>query len=146
MNEKWDRRFLEMARLVSTWSKDPSTKIGVVLVKDRKVVATGYNGFPTGVADDERLHEREEKYALIVHAEMNAILQAGHDAEGSTLYLWGFTGPPCRGCTKHVIQAGIKRVVVNGGNPPPDRWKAELDAAYATYEEVGVPMDVVEID
>ena len=138
MSNKWDMRFLEMARHVSEWSKDPSTKVGVVLVKDRKVVATGYNGFPKGIADDERLHNREQKYALVVHAEMNALLQAGRDADGSTLYLWGFAGCPCQNCTKHVIQAGVERVVYYDGNPPPARWAAELEASRSTLEEAGV--------
>jgi dCMP deaminase len=138
MNPKWDRRFLEMARLVSSWSKDPSTKIGVVLVKDRKVVATGYNGFPTGIADDDRLDDRERKYALVVHAEMNALLQAGRDAEGSTLYLWGFSGCPCQNCTKHIIQAGVKKVVYYDGPTPPERWAAELEAARNTLGEASV--------
>lgn len=59
---KWDRRFMEMAQLVSTWSKDPSTKIGAVLVRSNKIVATGYNGFPSGIVDDKRLQNRDKKY------------------------------------------------------------------------------------
>ena len=138
MNPKWDRRFLELAQLVSTWSKDPSTKIGVVLVKNRKVVATGYNGFPVGIEDDDRLHDRERKYALVVHAEMNALLQAGRDAEGSTLYLWGFSGCPCQNCSKHIIQAGVKNIVYYDGPQPPERWAGELEAARATLREAGL--------
>ena len=138
MNSKWDMRFLRLAEMVSTWSKDPSTKVGCVLVKDRKVVATGYNGFPQGIADDERLDDREKKYALVVHAEMNALLQAGTEARGSTLYLWGFAGVPCQNCAKHVIQAGVEAVVYYDGNPPPERWADELAAARRTLEEAGV--------
>src|SRR5688572_32906130 len=66
---KWDRRFLQVAKLFSTWSKDPSTQIGSVIVgTDRVIRSTGYNGFARGVADDARLHDREQKYPLIVHA------------------------------------------------------------------------------
>lgn len=135
-----------MAELVSTWSKDPSTKIGVVLVKNRKVVATGYNGFPAGIADDERLNIREKKYALVVHAEMNALLQAGTEAAGSTLYLWGFSGCPCQNCTKHVIQAGVREVVYYDGVEPPERWADELVAARSTLEEAGVKIKAVSLD
>jgi len=141
MSNKWNMRFLRMAEMVSDWSKDPSTKVGVVLVKDRKIVATGYNGFPEGIADDDRLNNREKKYALVVHAEMNALLQAGHDSRGSTLYLWGFAGCPCQNCTKHVIQAGVRKVVYYDGVPPPERWADELAAARLTLEEAGVEIE-----
>lgn len=139
--KKWDRRFLEMAELVSLWSKDPSTKVGVVLVKNRKVVATGYNGFPQGIADNDRLNDREKKYTLVIHAEMNALLQAGHDANGSTLYLWGFAGCPCQNCAKHVIQAGVQRVVYYDGTPAPERWADELAAARTTLKEAGLEIE-----
>ncbi len=135
--DKWDIRFLRLAREVSTWSKDPSTQIGVVLVQNRRVVGTGFNGFPPGIADDKRLHDRAEKLALVVHAELNAILQAGREARGATLYMWGFTSAPCRNCTKHVIAAGIDKVVSSGA-PTPPRWADDLRAAEETLEEAGV--------
>jgi dCMP deaminase len=143
--KKWDQRFMELARLVSTWSKDPSTKIGVALVKDRKVVSTGYNGFPAGIADDDRLHDRPVKYTLVVHAEMNALLQAGHDASHSTAYLWGFPGPPCQQCAKHLIQAGVKRVVTRAGEDNP-RWAEDFKIARAMLAEAGVTLDTIEMD
>lgn len=118
-------------------SKDPSTQIGVVLVKDRRVVGTGYNGFPAGIADDKRLHDRDEKLALVVHAEMNAILNAGHESRGATLYMWGFTSAPCRNCTKHVIAAGITKVI-SSGIPTPERWQDDLRASEETLREAGV--------
>ena len=120
---KWDFRFMGIARSVATWSKDPSTKIGAVIVNaDRHIVATGYNGFPSGLGDDFRLEIRDMKYPRIIHAEMNAILQAGRDCIGSTLYMWGMEGAPCTNCTKHLIQAGIKRVVAAGPlHPEPFR-------------------------
>lgn len=144
MNEKWDLRFMKLAEMVSTWSKDPSTQIGVVLVKDRKVVSTGYNGFPVGVADDDRLNVREQKYPIIVHGEMNALLQAGHDSRGSTLYLWGFPGPPCQDCAKHVIQAGVTRIVTRAGEPEA-RWADAINAAYGILDEAGIPVETVEL-
>ncbi len=149
---KWDHRFLEMAKHISTWSKDPSTKVGAILVNDlNQVVGMGYNGFPRGIADTNgRLNNREEKYKLTVHAEVNAIIQAGHAARGSTLYVYpSFMVPPiCHECCKSVIQAGIKRIVgykPDENDPKVQRWKdsisvsremwAELDLACSIYDE-----------
>lgn len=136
--DKWEVHFLRLAREASLMSKDPSAKVGAVLVRDRRVVGTGYNGFPPGIADNRRLHDRDEKLALVVHAEMNAILQAGRThANGATLFLWGFLGAPCRNCTKHIIAAGIDRVVVSGRQVP-DRWAEDLARAEKTLDEGGV--------
>ena len=78
MSEKWDKRYLELARHISEWSKDPSTKIGAIAIGDHgQVLSQGYNGFPRGINDDTfRLTVREVKYKYIVHAEMNAIYNA----------------------------------------------------------------------
>lgn len=141
--EKWDRRYLTLADAVAQWSKDPSTKIGVVIVKDNVVQATGYNGFPPGVADDGRLHEREKKYPIIVHGEMNAILQAGNRCRGATLYLSSpFGGVPCSNCTKHLITAGITRVVgyVAGDNP---RWTEDCKRAEDLLHEAGIKVTLL---
>jgi dCMP deaminase len=145
MSLEWDRRFMRLAREVASWSKDPSTKVGVVLVKDRKVVATGYNGFPPGIADDSRLRDREQKYRLIVHAEMNALLQAGHDARGATLYQYGFLGGHCcDNCTKHVITAGVARVVCMEG-PIRAEWYDEIKRAKQTFYESAVKLSEITI-
>src|SRR6056297_1129882 len=90
---KWDERFLDMAELVATWSKDPSTKIGAVCVEpqSKRILSMGYNGFPRGIADlDWRYEDKEVKYSLVVHAEANAIYNAtsnGVSLEGSTIYV-----------------------------------------------------------
>ena len=78
MSGKWDVRFIELAKHISLWSKDPSTKVGCVVVgEDREIRSTGFNGFPRGIDDDdERLMDREKKYPLICHAEENAIMHA----------------------------------------------------------------------
>lgn len=147
---KWDRRFLELAKHVSTWSKDPSTQVGAVIVNDKRVVVgLGFNGFPRGVDDDVgRYNDREIKYKLIVHAEVNAILTAGDRAEGATIYVYPAFGLPplCSNCGKAVIQAGIKRVV--GYKPDVDaataaRWADELAISYQMCAEADVRMDVV---
>jgi len=142
--EVWDRRFLELAKTVSTWSKDPSTKVGAVLVTpDKRVVGMGFNGFPRGVADDERLNERELKYEIVVHAEVNAILQAGHQAKGATLYCYpSFQLPPiCSRCAGVAIQAGIATII--GYKPDPDdernqRWSESISIAKTMWEEAGL--------
>jgi dCMP deaminase len=111
---KWDKRFLEMARFIALWSKDRSTKCACVLVKDNRVIATGYNGFPEGTEDydNEEKHERPEKYFWFEHAERNAIYSAarkGVAVEGATAYV---TGPPCVDCTRGMIQAGVVDVII----------------------------------
>jgi dCMP deaminase len=111
---KWDHRFLDLAEHIAQWSKDPSTKVGAVLVQGNQVVGLGYNGFPRGVDDtEERYKNRELKYKLVVHAEVNAILMAGPNAKGGTLYVWpSFMLPPiCTECCKIAIQAGVAEIV-----------------------------------
>lgn len=122
---KWDKRFMELAQQISTWSKDPSSKIGAVIVNDeRRILATGYNGFPRGIDDSyERLNNRDEKYPRIIHAEMNALMNAlynGVSVKGATIYVFGL--PVCSECTKSVIQAGIKRVVIPNMKDVPQKW------------------------
>ena len=111
---KWDLRFLELAKHISDWSKDPSTKVGCIIVgEDREIRSTGFNGFPRGIEDtDERLNDREQKYPLICHAEENAIMHAariGVSLKGCTAYV---TWPPCNRCSRSLIQAGIKKIVI----------------------------------
>lgn len=106
---KWDQRFINVAKEVASWSKDPSTKVGAVLVSPcRKKVSWGYNGLPSSIADtDERLLNKELKNKLTVHAELNCILNAT-DTIGWTLYV---TKPPCIKCAAAIIQANIEVVV-----------------------------------
>lgn len=106
----WDERFLELADFVSGWSKDPSTKVGCVLVSDRKVVlGIGYNGFPRGVEDTlERLEDRPTKYKLVQHAERNAIQQSDGSLVGSAAYV---TAKPCAQCCGALIQAGVTKII-----------------------------------
>lgn len=108
--DHWDIRFLELARHIAGWSKDPSTKVGCVITSpDRRVVSTGFNGFPTGVKDSiERLNDRSVKYEMVVHAERNAIISARKDLSGHRLYS---TLQPCSVCASMIIQAGIAEVI-----------------------------------
>lgn len=136
---EWDRRALDFARHVAGWSKDPSTKVGAVILDEgHHVVAIGYNGFPADVADtDERLCDRDMRLALTIHAELNAILNAkGKVSRSCTLYT---SVPPCVACAAVIIQAGIRRVV---SLPPPagyeDRWAASCRTAREIFIEAGV--------
>jgi len=135
---KWDRRFLDVARLFSTWSKDPSTRIGCVIVgPNLEIRSTGYNGFARGVADDDRLHDRDQKYPHIVHAEENAILNAtliGTTLKGCTSYA-GWT--PCTRCARMLIQVGIAEVIFDDREIP-ERWQADFKTAQRMLAEAGV--------
>lgn len=143
--EKWDRRFLELAKIVSTWSKDPSTQVGSVLVDNRKnVVGLGYNGFPRGVRDlEERYNNRELKYQMVVHAEENALIAAGNRSRGSTLYVYpSFMLPPiCSRCCSSAIQAGISTIVGYLSDVEPERaarWKDSILISKSMCDEAGV--------
>jgi dCMP deaminase len=137
---KWDKRFLRIAQEISTWSKDPSKQIGAVIVNsDKRILATGYNGFPKGIDDaEEKYDNRELKYELIVHAEMNAIYNAtfnGISLKDSTLYVWGL--PVCSECAKGIIQVGINRVVMSASDVP-QRWIDSFEKTQALFEEAEV--------
>src|SRR6266478_3406490 len=144
-SNKWDLRFLELAKIVSTWSKDPSTKVGAVLVNDLKqVVGMGYNRFARGVEDsDERLNDRETKYKFVVHAEVNAIIQAGDAARGSILYVYpSFMMPPiCHECCKVAIQAGVQGIVgfsPDETDPRVQRWKDSISVSREMWHEANL--------
>ena len=146
MSIKWDYRFLEVAKLISTFSKDPSTKTGGVIVRpDRSIASVGFNGFPRKIADTlELLSNREEKYKRIVHSEMNAILNAYGPVTGYTLYNW--PGQSCARCAVHVIQAGIIRVVYpeNSHTDFGIRWREETELANSLFKEAEVEVISIE--
>ena len=134
---KWDDRFLALASSVKGWSKDPSTQIGAVIAKDNRVLSTGYNGFPAGISDDDRLNTREVKYGLVVHAEMNAIFNAAKNGvalRGSTIYVDGLH--VCKECAKAISSVGINRVVATGKDTV--RWSDSLNEAAEVLKEAGV--------
>ena len=135
---KWDKRFLEMVELVASWSKDPSTKVGAVIVDHRqRVVSVGFNGLPRGIEDtEELLNDRAVKYEMIMHAEVNAILFSNRPLEGCTLYA---THPPCPRCAAVICQSGISTVVTT--EPSEDylsRWKESCDISLSLYKGAGV--------
>ncbi|ARQ95299.1 deoxycytidylate deaminase [Bradyrhizobium phage BDU-MI-1] len=138
----WDRHFLGVAKAVANASKDPSTKIGAIIVRpDRSEVSQGYNGFPKGIADTaERLNDRDQKLELVIHGEENALLKAHENVSGCTMYVWPLFS--CAKCALKIIQSGITRVV----SPPAtqERWKASYEKAMALYDEAGVAYTFIE--
>lgn len=110
----WDEYFMSLAHLSGMRSKDPNTQVGACIVNERKrIVGIGYNGLPYGCNDDEYPWERDggfldTKYAYVVHAELNAILNATEPLQNCTIYVSLF---PCNECAKAIIQSGIKEVV-----------------------------------
>ena len=131
----WDLHWLVMAELVASRSKDPSTKTGAVIVSPQNIrVSDGYNGFPQRIKDDDRLNDRQLKYRMIVHCEMNAVLFARQDLSGHTLYTWPFSS--CDRCAVHMIQAGISRVVAPVNKEP--RWEEALNFAINLFHEAGM--------
>ena len=143
-SDKWNKRFMELAFLVASWSKDPSTKTGAVIVgPDKEIRATGYNGPVRGVDDDipERL-ERPTKYDFFEHAERNALFNAcltGVQVKGCTMYA---THAPCVDCARAIIQAGIKTVITNkiviDENTPKNTWRDKLIVSSQMFKEAGV--------
>jgi dCMP deaminase len=151
---KWDVRWLEDAAHVARKSKDPSTKVGAVIVRPNgdgpgDKIAEGWNGFPRGIADTgERLTDRDMKLKLVVHAEQNAILNAGRigvSCLGAYLYVvatdksgkvWG--GPPCTRCTVETIQSGIIQVISYPLKTAPSRWHDDCKFAGTLLEEARV--------
>ena len=141
ISSAWDRKFLELAKHISTWSKDPSKKIGAVAVgANRNILATGYNGFPKGIQDtEERLNDRETKYELVVHAEMNCIYNAvenGVSLKDSHLYVYGL--PICHECAKGVVQVGIGRVIIEDRLCAEQRWSDSFAKSKRIFNEGNV--------
>jgi dCMP deaminase len=143
----WDARFLDLAEMVSSWSKDTSTKVGAVVVTPEKVVVSvGYNGFAQRMPDTpEHYENRDEKLSRIVHAETNAILLARRDVRGYTMYS---TFPPCDRCAVLIIQAGISRLVCPAldtlSEDADGRWGKSMETARRYFYESGVAFVEVE--
>jgi dCMP deaminase len=136
----WDARFVLLARHVAAWSKDPSTKVGTVLVgRDHRSISFGYNGFPRGVPDDPKhLGERDVRWILTAHAEINALDNARFNPFGGVLYT---TLYPCAVCARSIVARGVARVVCP---PPPDRppWTAEAGWTAYMFRCADVRLDV----
>lgn len=145
MNDKWDLRFMDLAREISSWSKD-RTKIGAVAVgSNRRILSTGYNGFPRNIDDDlQRYKDREQKYKYVVHAEQNCIYNAcfnGISLQSSTLYVWGL--PVCNECAKGIIQVGIERVVLPDNVFGSETWNQRFLITKDMFAEANVKITIL---
>jgi len=149
LNNKWHKRFLNVAYEAASWSKDTSTKVGALIIgADKKPKSFGYNGMPRDVDDDvpER-HERPAKYLYFEHAERNAIYNADVPLDGCTIYITHF---PCADCARAIIQKRISTVVIDAKNNDreneglAERFAAQWAAADVMFAEAGV--QVVEVD
>ncbi|MDD3028013.1 MAG: dCMP deaminase family protein [Erysipelotrichaceae bacterium] len=145
----WDQYFMSVAKLSGFRSKDPNTQVGACIVSpNKKIVGVGYNGLPIGLSDQDFPWESREgeldqtKYAYVVHAELNAILNAIKDLHGSSIYVSLF---PCHECAKAIIQAGIKEIVFEDdkycGTPSDVAAKKMLDGAGVSYRKVS-PIEI----
>lgn len=110
---KWHKRYIQLAQLIASWSKDPSSKVGSVAVRDGSVLSLGYNGFNRGITSvNEEDCSREDKYKFVIHAEENVICNAAGNRvtlEGATIYVSGL--PPCERCVRLLVQCRIKMIV-----------------------------------
>lgn len=142
VTQKWDERFLGIARSISTWSKDPSTKVGANAVDvERKIIAQGYNGFPAGCNDSQQFYDnREAKYARIIHAETNIICNACNSRVGlqcSTIYIYGMY--PCPECVKLLAQVQVSRVVFQIGETQNlEKWKTDFETSKLLMRELHI--------
>lgn len=147
MSSKWDLRYLQLAKEVSSWSKDPSTQIGAIAVGTKgQVLSQGYNGFPRGIEDRVSYYEdRETKYKYVVHAEMNVIYNAtynGVSLDGATLYVTGL--PVCSDCAKGIIQVGIRRVVMIEQNVP-QKWIESWKTTASMFEQANIDWEFINV-
>lgn len=136
---KWDIRFMQVAELIATWSKDPSTKVGAVITdENNRIIATGFNGFPKPVRDCiEKYNDRKIKHSMVVHAEVNAIISAHRSLAGCSVYV---THHPCSKCSPVIIQSGIQKVVFNF-NPEGEfeqRYKEDLELSSMLLEDAKI--------
>ncbi|RMA79413.1 dCMP deaminase family protein [Umboniibacter marinipuniceus] len=136
MSAKWTERFFQMADLVASWSKDPSTQVGAVITKGNRVISLGFNGYPSGVSDSAGQDSRETKLLKTIHAEENAILHAKRDLAGCEIFVTHF---PCPTCAAKIIQTGITNVYCR---TQPDeflsRWGDKIALSETMFSEAGV--------
>lgn len=137
----WHKRFLNLARCIAEWSKDPNTKVGAVAVgSSKQILETGFNGLPRGVQDLSERMERPAKYIWTAHAEENLVAHAARkQLEGSTVYV---THLCCNACARMLINAGVAKVVVGDGMT--SMPLEQFEAAVVMFNEAGVQLEVTE--
>lgn len=143
----WNLRFLSLAKHISDWSKDPSTKVGAVIFDEKnRIISVGYNGFPREIHDDPAKYaDRNIKYKMVIHAEMNAILFASRDLSGCSIATYPFM--PCSNCASVIIQSGIKNCIAPRlKGELAERWKESCDMATKMFDEAGVDLILYDVD
>lgn len=147
MNITWSEYFMAIAQIVKSRSKDPNTQVGACIVRDNRIISTGYNGFPNGCSDKKypwskgNQDETKNKYFYVTHAELNAILNSRQPIEGSTIYVTLF---PCNECAKAIIQSGIKSVIYKYiDNSTPEK-KLKNDIVKEMFKDSGVEFSIYE--
>jgi len=139
ISDKWQARFIDLAKEIASWSKDPSSRVGSVIVRpDRTICSVGFNGFPRGVKDSqEAIENRDAKLLRTIHAELNAILSSKESLVGYSLFVWPFQ--PCAQCAAAIIQAGITDVYCPyNDHLAHERWSESFRAALQMFDEAGV--------
>lgn len=139
MISKWEVRFFQMAELVGSWSKDPSTQVGAVITKGNRIVSVGFNGYPHGVSDSADTDDREMKLLKTLHAEENAILFAKRDLADCDIWVTHF---PCPNCAAKIIQTGIS--TVHCPEQTEDflsRWGDKIQVSLEMFEQAGVAVN-----
>lgn len=146
LGSHWIERFMRLAQHVSGWSKDPSTKVGAVIADGKRLVSVGYNGFPPALRDyAETLADRHKKLERIVHAEMNAVLNARQPVQGFSLYTWPLL--PCAECVRLCLGAQIGSIfTVQPTREQWNRWKDSFILSQRLLGEAGVPITYVSLD
>jgi dCMP deaminase len=143
----WDRRFLELAAKIGSWSKDHSAKTGSIIAdRDRIIRSTGFNGFARGINDDvKERYERPAKYSWTEHAERNAIYNAARNGTAianCTCYVNWF---PCVDCARAIIQTGIARVVGLEPDRHDEKWGGDFRLALEMFSEAGVEVALIDM-
>ena len=137
MSNKWDIRFLKLAKNIASWSKDPNTSVGATAVSNtRAILESGFNGIARGVEDKPERMQRPQKYLWMGHAEENLVAHAARPRlEGSTVYV---THLCCSRCARMLINAGVAKVVCGDGVT--SMPKEEFDVAVQAFKEAGVDL------
>lgn len=134
---KWDMRFLSLANLTASWSKDPRTKVGAVIVDNQhRVISLGYNGYPFNIEDNILTAPREEKLLKVIHAEENALLFRNSSVIDCTIYI---THPPCPNCTSKILQVGISKIVtIEASKEHLEKWGDKHKISLSMINEADV--------
>ncbi|PSW21929.1 cell division protein DedD [Photobacterium sanctipauli] len=144
MISKWAVRFFQMAELVGSWSKDPSTQVGAVITKGNRIVSVGFNGYPHGISDSADIDDREMKLLKTLHAEENAILFAKRDLADCDIWVTHF---PCPNCAAKIIQTGIS--TVHCPEQTEDflsRWGDKIKVSQDMFTQAGVKVNWLPLD